>query len=103
MNESVYITPPTGVFLRSASDSSTTYPGGIQAAYLYEFTSHWVLGGSASIDRGSDSSSTSSNGAGANVSSSRSSSEIGGEVVGKVGCSFGDFLPYVDGGWAWSN
>jgi outer membrane immunogenic protein len=92
----------TGVLSRSGTDNSSTFHGGLQAGYNYMFASRMVIGASASLDIGSDSTSTSSNAAGTNISSTRSSDNVGGKVLARLGYAFGDFLPYVNGGWGWS-
>jgi opacity protein-like surface antigen len=91
----------TGAFLTSGSTSGSHFHAGGQVGYNYMFPSRLVIGATASLDWGSDSSTRITNGA--SVSDTKSTDGIGGDVLAKIGYAFGDFLPYIDGGWAWNS
>ncbi len=107
-NSYVYgVTAPTktyynGLFEDSGSYSSSQFIGGGQVGYRYMFPQRFVLGAEASLDWNSGSSTTISNLTGTNIHQS-SSAGLGGKVVGIAGYAWGDFLPYIKGGWAWDN
>jgi opacity protein-like surface antigen len=91
-----------GAFVTSGADDASTFHGGLAIGYDFMTASRLVLGASASVALGTASSSTTSNAAGTNVSTSHSADQVGGNVLAKVGYAFGDYLPYLAGGWAWS-
>ena len=69
------------------------------------FPQRFVIGAEASLDW-NDGSGSNGNAWTLNnkyYSSSTYSSGLGGYAVGQAGYAWGDFLPYVKGGWAWTN
>jgi outer membrane immunogenic protein len=80
------------------------FVGGGQIGYRYMFPQRFVIGAEASLDW-----STSNSTASAQLVNKKYyewtdySSGLGGDVVGIAGYAWGDFLPYIKGGWAWTN
>ena len=94
----------TGVFADSGSDNLNSFIGGGQIGYRYMFLQRFVIGAEASLDWYEGNSNNNSNYASHKLYDwSTYSSGLGGNVVGTVGYAWGDFLPYVKGGWAWTN
>jgi outer membrane immunogenic protein len=93
-----------GIFTNSGSDNIDTFIGGFQAGYRYMLPGRFVIGAQASIDW-NESSSTTDTAFIQNkyFTSSVGSSGLTGNVLGIAGYAFGNFLPYVTGGWAWSS
>lgn len=90
-----------GAFLGSGNDNSNGFHGGGQFGYRYEFPNYVVIGASASFDLGEDikSSATSR----LSSSTTDTTSNVGGDIVATAGYALGDVLPYVLGGFTWSN
>ncbi len=94
-----------GVYRDSGSENLSSFIGGAQFGYRYMFPQRFVVGAEASFDL--------SSGSGANTTalllnkkyyqSTNYSSGMGGDVVAEAGYAWGDFLPYIKGGWAWTN
>ncbi len=94
-----------GLWVDSTSNHNSSFIGGAQIGYRYMFPQHVVIGAEANLDWNSGSGSN-SNAWLLNkkyVESTTWSSGLGGSVVGQAGYAWGDFLPYVKGGWAWTN
>lgn len=94
--------PYDGYPVDSGSYSSSQFNGGGQIGYRYMFPQRFVIGAEANLNWNAGSSTTISNLTGTNFHES-SSSGIGGRIVGIAGYAWGDYLPYIKGGWAWSN
>jgi outer membrane immunogenic protein len=92
---------PAGAFLDSGKIGSQTFHGGGEFGYNYMFPSRVVIGGTVSVNVGTDSSSRTVTPTGS-VSTSKNTDTIGGAALAKLGYAFGDVLPYVDGGFAWT-
>ena len=93
-----------GLWKDNASDHNSSFIGGAQVGYRYMFPQHFVLGAEANLDWNSGNSN--SNGtlsSGRYYEATTYSSGLGGHVVGIAGYGWGDFLPYIKGGWAWTN
>lgn len=90
----------------NGSYSNSSFLGGGQVGYRYMFPQRFVIGAEANLDWNSGSSTTitsyTSSGAISTIHDSGSSG-LGGKVVGVAGYAWGDFLPYIKGGWAWDN
>jgi len=95
-----------GLFVESDNSNINSFIGGGQVGYRYMFPQRFVIGAEASLDWFANGSNQHAayNARGV-VSSEWSdwSSGLGGNVVGLAGYAWGDFLPYVKGGWAWSD
>jgi outer membrane immunogenic protein len=104
-SNSSYYNLSNGVLATSNSANVNSFIGGGQIGYRYMFPQRFVIGAEANLDW--------NNGSGAHsnawllnnkyVQSTTYSSGLGGYVVGQAGYAWGDFLPYVKGGWAWTN
>jgi outer membrane immunogenic protein len=92
-----------GLFVDSDSNHLSSFIGGGQAGYRYMFPQRFVIGAEASLDWFSNGSNSHSLIVNNKVSEwSDWSSGWGGDVVGVAAYAWGDFLPFVKGGWAWS-
>jgi outer membrane immunogenic protein len=91
----------TGAFVGSGDGSSNSFVGGGQIGYRYELPSNIVLGAAANLDFATGSSSSTT--VGGSSSTTKSSNNIGGAVTANLGYAFGDIMPYVLGGWAWTD
>jgi outer membrane immunogenic protein len=91
----------SGALTGSGSDNSNAFRGGGQIGYRYEFPGNFVVGAAASLDFVENTSSSSSSGTSSSVTHTGDSA--GGAVTADLGYAFGDFLPYVLGGWAWAD
>ena len=96
----------TGLWTDGGSQNVSSFIGGGQAGYRYMFPQRFVIGAEASLDWFSGSSHQQ---AAYNLRTGALSSEWstyssgwGGNVVGVAGYAWGDFLPFIKGGWAWS-
>lgn len=94
----------TGAWVDNGSENLSSFIGGGQIGYRYMFPQRFVIGAEASLDWNSGN----SNGTASIVKnryyeSTSYSSGLGGHVVGQAGYAWGDFLPYIKGGWAWTN
>lgn len=94
----------TGVWVDSGHETNSSAIGGGQAGYRYMFPQRFVIGAEASLDWFANSTQNPNT---AIVSNKASEWETwsggwGGYVAGLAGYAWGDFLPYVKGGWAWS-
>ena len=87
----------TGLHVSSGTNAATPFHGGGLVGYNYMFPSRLVIGAAASLGWSASSSVTES------VYTSKTTGVVGGAVLVKLGYAFGDWLPYVDGGWAWSS
>lgn len=101
------VTSPTktyynGLYEGGGSYNTSQFTGGGQIGYRYMFPQRFVIGAEANLNWNSGSSATLSNYNGTNIHETGSSG-IGGKIVGIAGYAWGDFLPYIKGGWAWSN
>ncbi len=93
------------VYVDSGSQHVSSFIGGGQVGYRYMFPQRFVIAAEASLDW--------SSGSGSNTTalllnnkyyqSTSYSSGLGGDVVAEAGYAWGDFLPYIKGGWAWTN
>lgn len=93
-----------GVLSNWGSDNLNALIGGGQVGYRYMFPQRIVIGAEASLDWNGTSKSTNPIYFQNNYySSSLGSSGLSGNALGIAGYAWGDFLPYVAGGWAWSN
>jgi outer membrane immunogenic protein len=94
-----------GVLVDSGSANTSSFIGGGQIGYRYMFPQRFVIGAEANLEWNSGS------GSHGNAwllnkkyyQSTSYSSGMGGSVVAQAGYAWGDFLPYVKGGWAWTN
>jgi len=110
-NSYVYdVTAPTptyfnGLWTDGGSNHISSFMGGGQVGYRYMFPQRFVIGAEASLDwsTGNSNSTAGISTAGRLLESTTYSSGIGGNVVAVAGYAWGDFLPYVKGGWAWTN
>ncbi len=93
-----------GLWVGSGSDHLSSFIGGGQVGYRYMFPQRFVIGAEANLDWNSGDSNTTASVVKSKYYQSNSySSGIGGHVVGVAGYAWGDFLPYIKGGWAWTN
>jgi outer membrane immunogenic protein len=93
-----------GVWLDSGSEHLSSFIGGGQIGYRYMFPQRFVVGAEASLDwNAGNSNSTASLVSKKYYDSTSYSSGLGGHVVAQAGYAWGDFLPYIKGGWAWTN
>jgi outer membrane immunogenic protein len=92
----------TGV-VRSGSGSGYAFGGGGHFGYDYMLPSNLVLGGGADFVWHGDASTTAGNAAGTYSVTNQSADRVNGQVNGRLGYAFGDLMPYLTGGWAWSN
>jgi outer membrane immunogenic protein len=77
-----------GLFVTNGSNNFSSFKGGGQIGYRYMFPQRFVIGAEASLDWDSGTDHTRG---------------LGGNVVGVAGYAWGDFLPFIKGGWAWSS
>jgi outer membrane immunogenic protein len=93
-----------GLWVDGGSYNTSSFIGGAQVGYRYMFPQRFVIGAEASLDWNASNSNTGSSVvANKYYEWSNYSSGIGGDVVAIGGYAWGDFLPYVKGGWAWTD
>jgi len=94
-----------GAFVDGGSANASSFVGGGQIGYRYMFPQRIVIGAEANLDWNSGSGSHGNAWLLNNkyYQSTSYSSGLGGSVVGQAGYAWGDFLPYIKGGWAWTN
>jgi len=94
-----------GLWVDSGSNHTSSFIGGGQVGYRYMFPQRFVIGAEANLDWNAGNSNTSGSisTTGKYTESTSYSSGLGGHVVGIAGYAWGDVLPYVKGGWAWTD